>query len=122
MQAARTHRVFVFLTDHENTDGIPVDLLRHLQNADLLIEDAQYADSVYRTRTAGFGHATPEYCALLATKAGVKSLGLTHHDPMASDEEVEKRVAEARAKAKELGNHKLAERIFGCACYDSYDC
>lgn len=117
-----TGRVFVFLTDHENTDGFPAELLKHITNADLLIEDAQYSDTVYRTRTAGFGHATPEYCVTLALKAGVKSLGITHHDPMASDQDVKARLAEAKAKATELGNPEFAKHIFGCACYGEYSC
>jgi ribonuclease BN (tRNA processing enzyme) len=117
-----TGKVFVFLTDHESTNAFPTELVAHVKGADLLIEDAQYAETVYQERTAGFGHATPEYCVRLALKAGVQSLGLTHFDPMASDEEARARVAEAVATAHELGNAALAERIFGCVCYGIYDC
>ena len=111
-----TGKVFVFLTDHENTEGMPGDLRNHVTGADLLIQDSQYAESAYRQRFTGFGHGTPEYCALVAGEAGVKNLGLTHHDPNASDTEVELRLSEARRRAKELGKLN-PDKIFACACY-----
>jgi len=116
-----TGKVFVFLTDHESTAGLPTDLRRHVADADLLVADGQYAQQVYENHTAGFGHATPEYCALLAHRAGVKRLGITHHDPNASDEDVDARVAEAKAEAVRLGNQGLADNTFGCACYQEIE-
>lgn len=116
-----TGKVFVFLTDHESTAALPADLRAHVANADLLIADGQYAQTVYDERTAGFGHATPEYCALLAHRTGVKCLGITHHDPNASDSDVDARVAEAKAEAVRLGNQALADRTFGAACYQEIE-
>lgn len=116
-----TGKVFVFLTDHENTAGFPVTLLNHIDSADLLIQDAQYSEQVYRSRTAGFGHGTPEYCAEIMAKAKVYRLGITHHDPSASDEDVDARVREARARARELGVDDVENRVFGCADYSSFE-
>lgn len=111
-----TGKVFVFLTDHENTDGIPNDLLSHVKDADLLVQDGQYSEEVYQTRTSGFGHGTPDYCAKLAIRGGVKRLGITHHDPFASDDEVDKRIEEARKYAFNSNIEPGAlKEIFGCA-------
>ncbi|MBU2258088.1 MAG: hypothetical protein KJ926_03090, partial [Candidatus Omnitrophica bacterium] len=38
-----TEKVFVFLTDHENTDGFPAKLLGHIKGADLIIQDCQFS-------------------------------------------------------------------------------
>lgn len=116
-----TGKTFVFLTDHESTAALPADLRKHVAGADLLIADGQYSQKVYVERTAGFGHATPEYCAQLAHETGVSRLGITHHDPNASDEDVDARVAEAKAEAVRLGNQKLADNTFGCACYQEIE-
>jgi ribonuclease BN (tRNA processing enzyme) len=92
-----TGKVFVFLTDHENGDGIPQGLKRHLQGADLLVMDAQYPRMIYEQFTAGFGHGTPDYCARIAKAVGAKVLGLTHHDPESRDVDIDSILAEAEA-------------------------
>lgn len=112
-----TGRVFVFLTDHENTDGHPTDLKNHIRGAHLLIQDGQYSQKKYQEQTAGYGHGTPEYCARTAITCKVERLGITHHDPMASDDDVDARINEARVYARENGAVEFAERIFGCADY-----
>lgn len=112
-----TGRVFVFLTDHENTASLPRDLLEHVSGAHLLIQDGQYAEEVYRTRTAGFGHGTPQYCVDVMKAAGAERLGITHHDPGAKDADVDERVKEAWKHAKETGVADVESKIFGCADY-----
>jgi ribonuclease BN (tRNA processing enzyme) len=117
-----TGKVFVFLTDHENTDGFPNNLLHHLRGADLLVQDGQYSDEVYRARTSGFGHGTPEYCVKLAQRASVKRLGITHHDPDASDVDVEQRIVEAKQFAGEVESSlEFIENIFVCADYQTIE-
>lgn len=116
-----TGRTFVFLTDHENTASLPKELLEHVRGAHLLVQDGQYAENVYRTQTAGFGHGTPEYCAEVMVSAEAEKLGITHHDPSATDEDVAERIKEAQAKASELGVTNAEERIFGCADYAEID-
>ncbi len=112
-----TGRTFVFLTDHENTASLPRDLLEHVRGADLLIQDGQYANEVYMTQTAGFGHGTPEYCAEVMKESGAVRLGITHHDPSATDADVDSRVREAQQRAMELGVSDAEHCIFGCADY-----
>jgi phosphoribosyl 1,2-cyclic phosphodiesterase len=91
-----TGKVFVFLTDHENEDGLPLALRRHLQGVDLLIMDAQYTREKYNAYTAGFGHGTPDYCVKIAAAVKAGRLGLTHHDPGSTDRDVEGILEEAR--------------------------
>ena len=81
-------RVFVFMTDHENTDGIPSSLKKHLLGADVLVMDAQYTRDQYLNYTAGFGHGTPDYCYRVAEAVGAKELYLTHHDPGRNDDAI----------------------------------
>lgn len=109
-----TGRVFVFLTDHEVTAAVPGDLKRHLKGAHLLVQDAQYSRVRYESSTAGFGHGTPEYAVELALEAGAGRLGLTHHDPAATDSDIDARTTEARRHAESLG-HPLD--IFACFDY-----
>jgi ribonuclease BN (tRNA processing enzyme) len=92
-----TGKTFVFLTDHENTEGIALSLKRHIQWANLLIADAQYDTKTYETRTAGFGHWTGEYVTRLGEHCGVSHIGLTHHDPLSDDTAIEKILLEAEA-------------------------
>lgn len=115
-----TGRIFVFLTDHEVTAGFPRDLLAHLRGAHLLIQDGQYSEPRYLQETAGYGHGTPQYCAATAVAAGIGKLGITHHDPGATDNDIEIRVEEARIHARQLGHPELAESIFACADYSTY--
>ena len=98
-----TGRVFVFLTDHENTDGIARALRTHIEGAHVFIADAQYDRRTYETRTAGFGHGTGDYVVRLAEHCGVKRVGLTHHDPGADDDTIEGILAEALAARSDMG-------------------
>jgi len=117
-----TGKVFVFLTDHENQCAIPTDLRRHISNADLLVLDAQYSQEKYDNLTAGYGHGTGPYCAKIALECGTKKLGLTHHDPFSSDDQVNAILQEAQTRLTELKQSKkgypLTEKnIFACADY-----
>lgn len=55
-----------------------------LAGADLLIHDSQYTAAEY-DKKVGWGHSTVEYVVDLAVAAGVKQLGLFHHDPLRND-------------------------------------
>lgn len=116
-----TGRVFVFLTDHENTDGFPEGLLSHVHGAHLLVQDCQYSRERYDTQTKGFGHGTPDYNAALAVKAEVGRLGLTHHDPMASDDDIKARLLEAQQALRALEREDLAASVFACADYQELE-
>lgn len=114
-----TEKVFVFLTDHENQDGLPQALQRHLNRANLLVMDSQYTREKYNKQTAGFGHGTPDYCAHVAFQTGALQLGLTHHDPASSDEVVDQILEHARQHANTLAreHNVLPCYVFACADY-----
>lgn len=108
-----TGRVFTFLTDHENQDGIPQSLRQHLKGSHLLIADSQYNRETYDARTAGYGHGTPDYVIRLAAECGISHVGLTHHDPGSTDRKIDLILEEARASA-----HVRSDmRIFACSDY-----
>lgn len=88
--------IFVFLTDNEiryrHEVGLPREsYVDFCSNADLLFHDAQYTEAEY-DRTRSWGHSTFKDAVDLAMEAGVKSLGLFHHDPDRSDEEIDRQV------------------------------
>jgi phosphoribosyl 1,2-cyclic phosphodiesterase len=113
-----TGLVFVFVTDHENQDGIPLRFSAHLKDADLLVMDTQYTRQKYDQMTAGWGHGTPDHTARVAQAVGAKALGLTHHDPASSDTLVDDIVETVRSI---LTDHKIQIPVFGCRDYLTVD-
>ncbi|MCX6808866.1 MAG: MBL fold metallo-hydrolase [Candidatus Berkelbacteria bacterium] len=107
-----TGKIFVFLTDHENTEDVPAEMLGHLKGADLLVMDSQYSSQKYRL-CAGFGHGTPSYCVYVASRANIPRLGLTHHDMMSTDDKIEELVSVAKQYAWEVAQY--GGDIFACA-------
>jgi phosphoribosyl 1,2-cyclic phosphodiesterase len=94
---------FVFLTDNElayrHPGGLTAEDYRAFaQGADLLIHDAEYRPEDYRaTRT--WGHSVYTDALELALAAGVKRLGLYHHNQERTDEGIEEMVADCRRGA-----------------------
>jgi phosphoribosyl 1,2-cyclic phosphodiesterase len=115
-----TGKVCVFLTDHENQDGTPWRLQRHVEDADLLVMDGQYSRARYDRDTAGYGHGTPDYCVRVAKAARAKMLGLTHHDPNATDDEIDGIVEEAN-KARMSATPESDFPIFACKDYQEIE-
>jgi len=109
---------FAYVTDHEphgrtqacgraHSEGWhhPEDS-RHvafIRGVDLLVHDAQYTAAEYPNRI-GWGHSTVEYLVDIACDAGVKRLALFHHDPMRTDEQLDKVVEAARERAARQGS------------------
>ena len=107
-----TGKIFVFLTDHENTETIPSAFRDHLLGADLLIADAQYDSNTYE-RKKNWGHGTGEYVVRLAEACQVKRAGLTHHDPGSNDTKIEMILAEALA-ARDQKDGFTSLNVFSC--------
>jgi phosphoribosyl 1,2-cyclic phosphodiesterase len=101
-------KTFIFLTDNElgfqHRGGLTraryIELCR---GADLLLHDAQYTDEEYQ-RTRGWGHSTYRDATDLAIDAGVKRLGLFHHDPDRSDDELDRQSDLCRQHIQEAGS------------------
>ncbi len=113
-----TGKVFVFVTDHENQDGVSAGFKAHVKDADLLVMDCQYTDVLYREQKVNWGHASPSYVARIAMDAGAKRLGLTHHDPPSSDEMVDSIVA---STAGIVAAADGSMDVFGCRDYAVID-
>ncbi len=90
----------VFATDTEGYIGGDQRLIEFARGADLLIHDAQYTEQEYTsgaTPKQGWGHSTWQMAVTVARAAGVKQLALFHHDPLHSDDMLEKLEKEAQA-------------------------
>jgi phosphoribosyl 1,2-cyclic phosphodiesterase/CheY-like chemotaxis protein len=85
---------------HHPEDSRHVEFIR---GVDLLVHDAQYTAAEYPSKL-GWGHSTVEYLVDVACDAGVKRLGLFHHDPMRTDEQLDKVVEMARERAARQGS------------------
>ena len=117
----------VYATDseldaHFHSDSVPFDVASNLRklrpvpqryiefmkNADLLVADAQYLDEEYPLKI-GWGHPRATTVVDLALQAGVKRLALFHHDPMESDDHVNRKLELCRERAK---HHRVDIDIF----------
>ncbi|PCJ16736.1 MAG: hypothetical protein COB02_15300 [Candidatus Cloacimonadota bacterium] len=128
-------KVFVLLTDHEDTAGISMDIKKHLKDVDLAIIDGQYDEFKYQTQTANFGHGTPKGLVKLAIASNIKKVGITHHDPTSTDKYLEEVILKEAQEAfdifstdtKFLEVHKVdklklkKENIFLCQDYQLYE-
>ena len=72
--------------------------LDFIRGADLLIADGQYFDTEYPSKK-GWGHARATTIVDAAAEAGVKQLAIHHHDPMHSDEDVDRKIQICRERA-----------------------
>ncbi len=98
---------FVFMTDnelgHRHANGLEWSAyLDFCRGADLLIHDAEYTPEEYE-RYKGYGHSTYVEALNLALAAGVKRLGLFHHNQDRTDQEVDALVADCQARIKAAG-------------------
>jgi phosphoribosyl 1,2-cyclic phosphodiesterase len=93
-------KCFVFLTDNElyyrHEGGLDYqDYLKFSRGADLLIHDAEFNEEEYK-QTRGWGHSFYKDALNLALDAGVKKLGLFHHNQERIDDEIDAIVNDCR--------------------------
>jgi len=81
---------------------LPDDIVRFAAGADLLVADGQYTDEEYPAKV-GWGHARASTAVDLAIQAKVKQLAIFHHDPMHSDDFLDRTVEACRARAAQAG-------------------
>ena len=73
------------ITDTEHIPGKPdQNILNLIDGADLVIYDSTYTEEEFVTKV-GWGHSTWEEGMKLCKMAGVKRLGIFHHDPEHDD-------------------------------------
>ncbi len=109
-------RAFVLLTDTEirfhHEGGLArEEYVEFCRGADLLFHDAQYTEEEY-AKTVTWGHSTYKDAVDLAIDAGVKRLGLLHHDPERTDDEVDRQLAWCRAY---IADRNSTLDCFACA-------
>ncbi len=82
----------IFATDIESKDGFFGEQKKFINNADILIHDAQYTKSDYRSKNnpkIGYGHSTVDMALKNASDMNVKKLYLFHYNPNYSDRKLE---------------------------------
>lgn len=79
-----------YITDTEHfPDRVDAHVVKLAKDADLLIYDATYTDEEYyseKTSKVGWGHSTWQEAVKVAKAARVKKLVVFHHDPLHSDD------------------------------------
>ncbi len=82
--------VAAYITDTEHfPDRLDENVLSLARDADLMIYDATYTDDEYNSPTSskvGWGHSTWQEAVKVAKAANVKRLVIFHHDPLHSDD------------------------------------
>ena len=91
-------RRLVFATDVEWKEVCDPGFLDFIEDADLLIHDAQYTHDDYQEGKQGFGHSTIEMATEVANVAHVRKLILFHHEPTYDDNKLDDIQAEARSR------------------------
>ncbi|MBD3224719.1 MAG: MBL fold metallo-hydrolase [Caldithrix sp.] len=76
-------------------------LVDFIENADILIHDAQYTWKEYQNKVT-WGHSPIDYTVDIGARADVHRLVLFHHDPMHDDSTIDKLLSYAREKSMEL--------------------
>lgn len=108
---------FVFIPDNEFTYKHPGGpnlnaYVEFAKGADLLIHDAEFTPEEYPIKK-GWGHSSYADTLELAMDAGVKKLGLFHHNQERTDKEVDNIVSRSRNLARSKG---CDIEIFGTRC------
>ncbi len=69
----------------------------------MLITDTTYSDEAYRKKI-GWGHSAVGEIAQISHEAGVKELHLFHHDPDQSDNDIDRKLEQARYRLASLSS------------------
>ncbi len=89
-----------FIGDVEYPDTGPLSTALELAHGvDLLIHDAMFTDEAYALRR-GWGHSPVSDAIAVAESAGAKHLALFHHNPDATDDDVDAIVAWAAKRSR----------------------
>ncbi|MBB3946286.1 phosphoribosyl 1,2-cyclic phosphodiesterase [Rhizobium skierniewicense] len=89
-------RSLAIITDTEHEAGkLDKSVLKLIDNVDLFLYDASFTEAEMNTYR-GYGHSSWQQAVLLAKHANAKSVGLIHHAPFRTDDEID--VIEADAQ------------------------
>jgi phosphoribosyl 1,2-cyclic phosphodiesterase len=92
-----------YIPDHEPALGVDLEALEDewisgfglAQDASLLIHDGQYADAEYPNHL-GWGHSSLSHALCFARRTHARHTVLFHHDPLHSDDQLDRLGVEAR--------------------------
>ena len=90
-------QTIVYCTDFEHGEKHTPRLIEFAKGCDVLIYDAQYSPTEYRTRR-GFGHSTWEEGGRIGELCGAGRVILTHHAPDRTDEQLDRIQADLRTR------------------------
>jgi phosphoribosyl 1,2-cyclic phosphodiesterase len=91
-------KTMVFMSDVEHPrTGPTAEAVALARDADLLIHDAMFSDFEYETRR-GWGHSAVSGAVTMAERAGARRLALFHHNPDATDAEIDALTNEAQSR------------------------
>jgi phosphoribosyl 1,2-cyclic phosphodiesterase len=91
-------KVIVYASDANHPmDGLDSGVIELARNADLLIHDAQYSPEEKREHPA-WGHSSWVEAVEVAQLAGVQRLALFHHDPLHTDDMLDKTERQAQGR------------------------
>jgi ribonuclease BN (tRNA processing enzyme) len=98
-------RSLAYLSDHEPALGVDLQSIQPdwisgyslAERADVLLHDAQYTPEEYRERI-GWGHSSLDHVVDFGLIAKVKKLVMFHHDPLHSDEQLERMLSIGRER------------------------
>lgn len=113
---------FVFLTDNElgymHPNGLTLDdYAEFSQGAELLIHDAEFTPDEYK-RFIEWGHSSYADVLDLASKAGIKKLGLFHLNQNRTDDAMDEIVNICQQK---ISRNKLGFECFAVGCDMTFD-
>ena len=77
-------------------------LAEFISGCDVLITDCTYLDEQYPEKV-GWGHSSAGEVVAIAARGQVKTLHLVHHDPDQSDEDIDRKLAQAETHRQRLG-------------------
>jgi phosphoribosyl 1,2-cyclic phosphodiesterase len=107
-----------YIPDHEPALGADLEQLEEdwisgfelARDASLLIHDGQYTDAEYPDHV-GWGHSATSHALSFARRTGAERTVLFHHDPMHSDEQLDRLGIEAQRRWVELGGDPAAMEL-----------
>ncbi|GMQ81252.1 MAG: MBL fold metallo-hydrolase [Rhodothermia bacterium] len=113
---SKSSKSLVYITDHEidarqNEHASFEQLASFCSGADILIHDAQYTADEMPTR-AGWGHSSTNRVCDLAAEAGVGRLVLCHHDPLRSDDALDRIASDVQLYLEASGAQCASDMAF----------
>ena len=105
-------KIIVYMTDHEPFyrlhpgefgDRAEKRITEFARGADIYIREAQYTEEEYALKK-GWGHSTFNDAVRTAASAGVQRLAIFHHEPMHTDEFMDRMMEECEQTVR-AGNH-----------------